>query len=70
MFLKLWLVLVATASVLGVSGRHIRKEEIHAKQLEAAKRWRVTSGTSTHAGSFPVKRATPQNITFSNPAAS
>ncbi|KAG6811952.1 hypothetical protein H0H92_005116 [Tricholoma furcatifolium] len=70
MFLKLWLALVATASVLGVSGRHIRKEEIHAKQLEAAKRWRITPGTSTHAGSFPVKRATPQNITFSNPAAS
>ncbi|KAG6840952.1 hypothetical protein C0991_003012 [Blastosporella zonata] len=71
MFSHLWLALIATASVLGVQGRQLRKADIHARQAEAAKRWRTTPGTAAaHAHSLPIKRAAPQNITFSNPAAS
>ena len=40
-------------------GRQIRKSELQAKQLEAAKRWQPTR----------VRRAS-KNITFSNPGAS
>jgi len=65
MFSKLWLALVVTASVLGIDARQIRKQEIHARQAEAAKRWRDS------ARSFPSRRAVaPKNITFSNPKAS
>ncbi|KAG6873608.1 hypothetical protein C0995_013981 [Termitomyces sp. Mi166 len=71
MFSQLWLTLIATASVLGAQGRQLRKEDIHERQVAAAKRWRTIPGTeAAHAHSFPVKRATPKNITFSNPAAS
>lgn len=41
-------------------GRQIRKSELHAKQLEAAKRWQLT----------PVRRGASKNITFSNRRAS
>ncbi|GLB33216.1 putative alpha beta-hydrolase [Lyophyllum shimeji] len=65
MFSKLWLTLVVAASVLVVDARQIRKQEIHARQAEAVKRWQ----NSAH--SFPVRRAAaPKNITFSNPKAS
>ncbi|KAG6877822.1 hypothetical protein C0993_003606 [Termitomyces sp. T159_Od127] len=71
MFSQLWLTLIATASLLGAQGRQVRKEDIHERQLSAAKRWRTIPGTETaHRHSFPVKRAAVKNITFSNPAAS
>ncbi|TFK35086.1 alpha/beta-hydrolase [Crucibulum laeve] len=45
----------------GTDARQIRKKELHARQLEAAKRWQPSA---------PVRRAAPKNITFSNPRAS
>ncbi|RDB20370.1 hypothetical protein Hypma_012577 [Hypsizygus marmoreus] len=66
MLSQYWLTVLATAgafSALGADARQIRKQEIHARQVDAAKRF--------HSHSFPVKRAAvPKNITFSNPKAS
>ncbi|KAH0586845.1 Serine-type carboxypeptidase F [Termitomyces sp. J132] len=62
MFFKVWFTsLVVATSVLESEARQLRKAEIHARQAAAAKRFQ---------NDFPVKRATPQNITFSNPKAS
>lgn len=65
MLSQLWLPLLSiVAAVLVADARQFRKQEIHAKQAEAAKRWHINS---------PVKRAqaaTTKNITFSNPKAS
>ena len=53
--------LVASTFIIStVEGRQIRKSELHAKQLEAAKRWQLT----------PVRRGASKNITFSNHRAS
>ncbi|KNZ76878.1 Carboxypeptidase cpdS [Termitomyces sp. J132] len=71
MFPQLWLTLIAAASVLGTQGRQLRKEDIRERQVAAAQRWRTITGIeAAHAHSFPVKRASIKNITFSNPAAS
>lgn len=53
------LVSALVAFISTAEGRQIRKSELQAKQLEAAKRWQLT----------PVRRAS-KKITFSNPRAS
>jgi carboxypeptidase D len=55
--------LAATATLFfdSANGRKIRKQDVHARQLEAAKRWHTTA---------PVRREAVKNITFSNPKAS
>ena len=61
-----WLPLVATVAAaffgLGVDARQIRKQDLHARQIEAAKRFHRPTKRAAAAG--------PQNITFSNPKAS
>ncbi|KAH9483197.1 putative serine carboxypeptidase [Psilocybe cubensis] len=46
--------------VVQVQGRQMRRKDIHARQLEAAKRFQAPA---------PARRQAVQNITFSNPAA-
>jgi len=56
-------ILAATATLLVIpaDARQMRKEELNARRVEAAKRWK----------SNPVRRAVvANNITFSNPKAS
>ncbi|KDR71030.1 hypothetical protein GALMADRAFT_801430 [Galerina marginata CBS 339.88] len=55
--------LAATATLFSApaNGRQMRKKELHARQLEAAKRWQSTAN---------VRREAVKNITFSNPKAS
>ncbi|PPQ88899.1 hypothetical protein CVT25_009134 [Psilocybe cyanescens] len=62
-FTKVVAALAATAALISlpVHGRQMRKKDIHARQLEAAKRFQATA---------PIRRQAVQNITFSNPAAS
>lgn len=55
---------VVLLSHSAVDARQVRKDEIRAKQLEAAKRWNVPLGRRD-----AVVGAT-KNITFSNPKAS
>ena len=50
------------------SARMIRKEDVRARQAEAAKRWQRSHGPSFHPTN--VKRSGVQNITFTNPKAS
>ncbi|KAG6910181.1 hypothetical protein DXG01_012630 [Tephrocybe rancida] len=58
---KVLLTLVVAAGVLSGEARQLRKADIHARQVAAAKRFQ---------NNMPVKRAAPHNITFSNPKAS
>jgi len=56
-------ILAATATLLAIpaDARQMRKEELNARRVEAAKRWKPS----------PVRRAVvANNITFSNPKAS
>ncbi|KAG6826321.1 hypothetical protein H0H92_000322 [Tricholoma furcatifolium] len=61
MLSTVWLALIVTINAFAGEARQIRKADIHARQAVAAKRFQ---------NNFPVKRSTPQNITFSNPKAS
>lgn len=63
LFSRVLLPLLAGCATLtsGVTARQITKDEIKARQLEAAKRWNLPSPQ--------VKRDTVKNITFSNPKA-
>ena len=59
----------ALLSLLSLSdARHMRKEEIKARQVEAAKRWTTTP---PHPPFFPGHGKGPgfKNITFKNPKA-
>ena len=67
MLLSSWLPLVTTGVAatllgLGVEARQIRKQDLHARQIEAARRFHRPAKRAASAG--------PQNITFSNPKAS
>lgn len=55
--------LLVAITLQTADARQLRKQDIRARQVEAAKRWHTTH-------SFPAKRAAPKNITFSNPKAS
>ncbi|KAG5637430.1 hypothetical protein H0H81_004589 [Sphagnurus paluster] len=66
MLSQIWTALslfVVAASLRAADARELSRQDIHARQLEAAKRWHSTR-------SSPAKRAAPKNITFSNPKAS
>lgn len=66
---KLLLSLFAAGAALcvapGVGARKMTKQHLHAKQVEAAKRWQVGGNSAKRASGGSVK-----NITFSNPKAS
>ena len=68
MLSKFWLTVLATTAVAlsaGADARQLRKAELHARQAEAAKRFRPNHTLQDRATSPKVK-----NITFSNPKAS
>ncbi len=67
MFLHLVTILLGLAA-LTHGARQIRKSDIQARQLEAAKRWR--SVPQPTVGTNVERRAGVHNITFSNPKAS
>ncbi|CAA7269655.1 unnamed protein product [Cyclocybe aegerita] len=61
--------LVATTALfpVGTAARRITKQEIHARQVEAAKRWHINGPVRRED---TATRAAVRNITFSNPKAS
>ena len=61
--LMVFLVAASTASA-----RMMRKEDVRARQAEAAKQWQRSHGPSFHPTN--AKRSDVQNITFTNPKAS
>lgn len=67
-FLLLLLLTLASTSGVGVNARKIKKDDVRARQHDAAKRWSDISANRN------VKRDDPgagvKNITFSNPKAS
>lgn len=66
--------LLATAAALFSQPAHgadrlMQKKELHARQVEAAKRWQTTPHIKRDTTVTPDPTSAPQNLTFSNPNA-
>jgi hypothetical protein len=49
--------------------RLMQKKELHARQVEAAKRWQTTPHIKRDTTVTPDPTSAPKNLTFSNPKA-
>lgn len=67
--------LIALAQCNGAFARSMRKDELHARQLEASKRYNISNlikaqQTPNSQDDVPTSTSGVKNITFSNPLAS